>query len=317
MAVISTKTSQESRKADTTENEDKKKGFANEGQDIDIFTTKGVFEGDVVELDPTEDAWKRSALPHRGLYFIKSFPPKQRFTVLRTSDDKQLQWWEVSMESKIVECIDPELDNTTVFPKVSTYIGRGKNLSTAGGWIIRTGYTLPKDGKLNHLDVATVTAKIIKQEPVNLVLIDWSGWSEKDKRVVCKSMIDFPVGPDGLPMDEFTHTANDGTPEQIKATLKVRFWCQKKKKEAGGSWDVSEMMNVPSYANGIKTNGKPLEASSTVIQRSVVVKTATPISNKTVAAKKKEEPVQQVIEEVVEAEAEQNADDDSLLIIEE
>lgn len=265
MAVLQKDVAQKRNASETSEaskhsntNNDLNKGIV-----VDL-TAKGLWAGDAVTIDPTEDAWARSAPPPRGDYDLKLFMAKEFAKLITADNDENVKWYELNLECRIVNSAEGEFDNLVVFPKVSTYLGRGKNTTTCMGLIQKLGYKIP-ERPLNHVEQAQLLHMAIKKEPLAKVLLDWSGWSQKNNRVVFKSMLDWPLNDDSTYQHEVDIVANDGTTETIKASVKVRHWYGKNEPsllvEAKEKNVTSGKVLTPSSTTGQAGAGKPQAAT--------------------------------------------------------
>jgi hypothetical protein len=223
MAVLKTGTT--NLVADNATTKDGKKRVEPTVVDITSNTLKA---GKKSKLDPTEDAWSYSAPPAKGAYSLKVFLAKDAFKQgFFDPQDEDSVFYEGELECKIVSD-KPDEDGFTVFGRVSTKIGRGKNISTMAGLLVRMGFKIPDEA--TPLQLARMLKAAIAKEPVlHNCLCDWSGWSKNDEKVIYTSMDDFPEDEEGNPMHEVTITNKDGGREKIKATLKIREWGTKAK----------------------------------------------------------------------------------------
>jgi hypothetical protein len=236
MAVIDTKNKTRNLTSDaadssTTSSDD-------QGKVVDIFSQKGLPTGKKVKLDATEDAWAYSAPPPAGPQDIKLFLAKEAVKLMPLDKEKEMDddnsYYSISIEAKIVSD-DPSLKNITVFPRVNTIIGRGKNISTAAGLVVKLGYKLPAEA--SDFEIAKLLCLAIKKEPVTKVEFEWQGWSKTDKKVVYPNMASFPVDELGNHMHIVEYKCKDKSVEEIRAQLKVDHWYgkgeQPSKKEKG------------------------------------------------------------------------------------
>lgn len=200
-------------------------------------------QGKKSKLDPTEDAWSRTAPPPKGEdYTLKIFLAKDGMKQgLIDKNDADSIFYEAELECKTVS-ENPDIDNFTVFGRVSTKIGRGKNISTMAGLINKMGYKLPEEA--TPLQLAKMLKAAIAKSPILYDChLDWSGWSKNDNKVVCSSMDDFPQDEEGNPVHQFKISNKDGGKEEITASLKIRVWGNKRKGvtgSVGGSTGASK-----------------------------------------------------------------------------
>lgn len=232
---------------------------------VDLNAT-GLKAGKRSKLDPTEDAWANSAPPPKGEYTLKVFLAKDGMKMgLIDLKDEDSVFYEAELETK-VKHDNPEYDNFTVFSRVSTKIGRGKNISTMAGLINKMGYKLPDEA--TPLQIAKLLKAAIAKEPVLYNnMLDWSGWSQNDNKVICTSMDDFPEDEEGNPVHEFTITNKDGGREKIQAKLKIRVW---------GSKKANPVATTAGKANGKAVVEDTGEAEEAIQPVSAKAKAATP-----------------------------------------
>lgn len=263
MAILQKDVAQKRNVSETSEAPRGASNNLERGVDVDL-TAKGLWQGDAVTIDPTEDAWARSSPAPRGDYDLKLFMAKKFAKLQKADNDETIQWYELNLECRIVNSEGGEYDSLVVFPKVSTYLGRGKNITTCMGLLQKLGYKIPQV-PVDHLQQAKLLHMAIQKEPLARVLLDWSGWSDKNQRVVYKTMGDFPLNEDGTYQHEVDIIANDGTRETVRATLKVRHWYGKNEPsllvEAKGKNATSGKVLTPSSTAGPVGAGKPQAAT--------------------------------------------------------
>jgi len=195
------------------------------GRVVDVLTDINLPTGEVHKLDPTEDAWAFSAPPKAGRYTIKCVLAKDGVRVF--DDDKTKEpGYGIAMEARIINSPNGEFDNVMVFPRASTFLGRGKNISTAAALISKFGKKLPSE-EANQLQVAQWLVKTLKGEPTCDVELDWRGYSSELKRVVARNMEAFPKDAEGNPLHIYDYKHADGHLEEIKAQLDVVHWYSK------------------------------------------------------------------------------------------
>jgi len=252
MAVIDTKSKTRNLTSDAAESAKE----TDSGRVVDIFSEKGLPTGKKVKLDASEDAWAFSAPPAAGPQDIKLFLAKEAVTLKPRDKEKEMDdensYYSISMEAKIVSD-DKTINNLTVFPYVNTIIGRGKNISTGAGLIVKLGYKLPPEA--SDYEIAKLLCLAIKKEPIAKVELDWQGYSKILGKNVYNSMTAFPTDKEGSHMHIVEYKHKDGTVEEIRAQLKVVHWYGKgeqptervKATGGAGAGKVTEMpllMNV-------------------------------------------------------------------------
>ena len=138
-------------------------------------------DGPAVSLNLDEDAWSFGAPPPHDVYSLKCFPGKEFIKIgkVNPKDAKSAIYIVANLECKVVSD-NEEYDGTTAFVRLSTRVGRGKNISTMAGFLVKLGYkeTLSKAvaaGKLTDKLVAQYLEAALKKEPVIKAECDWRG----------------------------------------------------------------------------------------------------------------------------------------------
>jgi hypothetical protein len=195
-------------------------------------------EGPASTLDLNEDAWEYGAPPPHDVYSFKLFPGKECFSYVRSNpkDPKSDIIITAVMEAK-VQSDNPEYDGSVVFTRVSTRLGRGKNISTMAGLLVKLGYGehLKKDmqaGKLTPKRLAQILEAALKKEPVCKGELDWRGAysitnTRGDEEWVNKfnHYEDFPDNPDGEGKLHICQVkGKDGENHEIRAQAQITRW---------------------------------------------------------------------------------------------
>lgn len=219
MAVID-KSKAAQQKSDTEEKDSKQ----SEGRVVDILQDKTLPAGEKRKHDVTEDAWEFSAPPPAGRYTVKLHPAKDAVTIYDTDRQGNAMnpIYSIAIEGEIVNSPNGEYDKVRVFPRVSTAVGRGKNISTAAGLIHKLGYKLPEE--IEDRALAVLVMKALMKEPTCDVEIDWQGYSKEDKRVAYRGMHKFPQDSQGQPMHIVEYMTKAKQTEDIRASLEVVHW---------------------------------------------------------------------------------------------
>jgi len=209
---------------------DTKMDYKDRSKVVDI-NDKGLFSGETVELDFSSDAWAIPAPAPMGLYDLKLFPAKDCFKMVLRNET--LSWdtpgnvyYSAGLECRIV-APGQDWDNSPVFTVVNSECYRGRELSSLMGVVLLTG-AKPKKSSLSDLEQAKILNQVLKSEPIiRKVLLDWQGYSTNDRKVVCKSMLDFPKNQDGTYSHSFTRIDAQRDKEEIVAQLRVKQWVAK------------------------------------------------------------------------------------------
>ena len=183
------------RTSDTTESTSTSEGKG--GRVVDILQDKSLPTGEKHKLDASEDAWEYGAPPKAGRFSLKCFLAKDG-VVLYDDDKSKPPGYGIALECKVVNSKGGEADGVTVFPRVTTFIARGKNISTAAGLVVKFGYKIPAEADAKS--IATLLVMALKKEPVCDVELDWRGWSRLEERAVYKTMAAFPTDEHGEPI---------------------------------------------------------------------------------------------------------------------
>lgn len=221
MAVID-KSKAAQQKSDTEEKDSKQ----SEGRVVDILQDKNLPAGEKRKHDVSEDAWEYSAPPPAGRYSIKLHPAKDPVIIYDTDRQGNAMnpIYSISIEGEIVNSPGGEYDKVRVFPRVSTAVGRGKNISTAAGLLAKLGFTKALENELEDKSLAVLVMKALMKEIVTDVEIDWQGYSKEDKRVAYRGMHKFPQDANGQPQHIVEYITKAKVTEDIKASLEVTHW---------------------------------------------------------------------------------------------
>jgi hypothetical protein len=209
------------RSVSDTQEKDSRGTGEEKGKVVDLFQQKDLPTGEKHKLDATEDAWEYGAPPKAGRYSIKCFLAKDGVKLFDDDPNRPVGYG-ISLECKIVNSQGGEFDGVTLFPRVSTFIGRGKNISTAAGLIAKFGYKVPSEA--DALTIAKLLVQALKKEPVCDIEQDWQGWSKLDQRVAYRGQSSFPVDEHGEPIHIVEYRTVKGLIEEIRAQPNVVHW---------------------------------------------------------------------------------------------
>lgn len=220
-------------------------------------------------LDPTEDAWERSAPVEPGRYTIKAFLSKEKVKMGYYDEAKKEPWFTLNLECKI-QSDDPDINNTTVFGGVSTRINARKKISTAAGLIAKYGFKLPAEA--SDIDIVKLLKAALAKEKTIDVEIDWkAGYKEADGSWInlANTYEDFPDNPEGGKDYVIKATKKDNSKEEVRARLNITHWYGKDEKEVkGGNTGAKVNGGVPVLAedepnNVVGLTPKPKEKEPT------------------------------------------------------
>lgn len=206
----------------TTDAQDEVK--KSEGVTVDLLQDKTLPTGEKRKHDVSEDAWARSAPPKAARFSLKLHLAKDPVTMYKDDEGKRPPIYNIAIEAKIVNSKDGEYDNVTVFPRVSTAVGRGKNISTAAGLLAKLGYSKNLENEIDDKSLGVLVVKALQKEPILDAEVDWQAYSKEDKRVVYRGMHKFPQDADGEPMYVVDYMTKAKVMEEINASLEVVHW---------------------------------------------------------------------------------------------
>ncbi len=181
--------------------------------------------GEALELDPNADAYERLAPPPMGRYDLHVTEAKECWELGKT--DAGDTFYKANLECRIVNSVDPELNGQMVFARVSSFIGRGKKISTMAYVLLKMGY--PKEklaGSVSHKDLMVKFAKWIRKEDrvIPGCLLDWQGYSAAQKAVIFNKMSDFPKDKEGNYQHIVEYRKAGHPSEEIIARAKLKDW---------------------------------------------------------------------------------------------
>lgn len=200
-------------KSGTQAVKDKKK----DGIDIDINSLDRLKKGVAVAINQDADAWVAIDPPPAGYFTLVPAITKDGIKgIERTESVPESMFFKINLELKI-QHTDREINGSTLFANVSTYIGRGKELSTALGIILKSNKR-PKQlpNPISDVEQVILINKWLKNQPLLYGYCDWQAWSKEQQKVVRKGMENFPQDEEG----KYSGTIEvEG--ESITATMKV------------------------------------------------------------------------------------------------
>ena len=189
-------------------------------------------KGRKVAMDLNEDAWAFGEPPKKGNYKLRLFIAKDGVTQRYYDVKKEEVYFNFSLECKFVS-EDKDIEGYTMYVYVSTRIQRRKNISTVAGLIQKMGYKLPTN-ELDDLQQAKLFISALKKEPIIGADVDWRASFDTGKvdkttgraiyKNVCNHYEDFPLDETGERKSTFSHTAEDGSVQEIRTQLFVNKW---------------------------------------------------------------------------------------------
>lgn len=178
-----------------TQGTDKKK---QKEHDIDISALGKLKRGAAVAVDANSDAWAVTAPPPSGYYaFSPSITKDGIKGIERTEDSPESMFFKVNLELKF-HSTDADIAGAVMFANVSTYIGRGKELSTVLGLMLRSNKkpkTIPSP--ITDVDQVLYLQKWLGAQPLVYAFVDWQVWSKNQQKTLIKGMENFPQDEDG------------------------------------------------------------------------------------------------------------------------
>jgi len=201
-----------------------------EARKVDL-SDSGLSEGAKSKLDPNQDAWEFPAPPPGGkLYNLRLHLGSDGFKAYEVvKDDPESVVYSCALECRI-ESDDKEVDGQPVFPRVSTRIGRGKDISTMAAVVALCGVKIDSTKEYSPLRIAKAMEKLLKKDPTPLIkgcLLDWQGTRQLPNGnwdTVFRSMADFPKDKKGRPMHIVSVSRKDGGKDEVRARLYVKKW---------------------------------------------------------------------------------------------
>lgn len=190
--------------------------------------------GLVSEIDPTEDAWAASPPPPKGPYRLKLFLGERGCTLDyrdRVRKSPEDVYYHVSLECRVVDNVNKELNGRMTFANVNTRIGVGKHISTVQGLLIKMGAKIPAGYKMDDKTAATHLLNQLKKEPVLGAYLDWNGSYQPTAtaqdpnpryKTIFRSMDEFPL-VNGVRQHIYMYVHPMGR-EEIVARAQVQAW---------------------------------------------------------------------------------------------
>lgn len=225
-----------------------------------------VMTGDDLVMDYTDDAWGVAALPPGGkVYEFKWVLDKEGITEgFVDKERKGGLYYNIHLVGTLKN--DKEWEGTQVDAYLSTRVQRGKNISTAAGFLTKAGVDIAKNAekmkkRINHVFIVEMIEKFVLREPVVRAELDWRaayvyGRDEKTGKDLwedcCRRYEDFPLGENGVRESSFVleaKHARDKKSHEIRAQMRVsRF--------------LSAKEDAPARRGGAVSNGASSGASS-------------------------------------------------------
>lgn len=190
--------------------------------------------GEASVLDPTDNPWEFGPPPPKGDYRAKLILGSNGVQMgLDDARDESTLYYLIDIEGRIVSD-DPEHNDIPFFERVSTKMGRGKRMSRAAGMVMKLFGKLPKTEGVTPLMVSKWLTKLLQQEPVVWVHLDWrASYKITDRngketwKNYATTMENFPPDGKGGHKHMFTADVGGGRREEIKAQLNVVHWYDK------------------------------------------------------------------------------------------
>ena len=219
-----------------------------------------------IELGDPDDAWGRGK-PPLGVFDLKLLPAgKETFVKMLVDNnmpesvDNPVAGYSASFECKVISD-DKDFDGAVIYPKVTTFVRRGKKTSTMAALIEKAGFNPIPKGQTDAtpLDVAKMFAKVLKTEKVlRQCEIDWSAGYFDDSAHrwvnVARTAEDFPLDSEDekIPyLSELHVTKSDGSSDYINARAFVKVWGSAKASSTGTT-----------HTSATKTAAKPVQQTS-------------------------------------------------------
>lgn len=220
------------------------------------LTSTNLEAGEQQTVNPDEDAWASPPPPPDNIkHRVKVFLARDGMQGGKDDDGKQQ--YRANLELRIV---DGPYQNATIFANCSTQIGRGKEISSMAGVMLKLGLPkdkLPKTG--SPLQFAQLMAKVLKAEPQAWVEGEWAaGWMEAQRKFMKVGMKNFPDKPGGGKQDVIT----DPQGNKYKAKFRVTRWYSTKEITSDLAKQTSQAPAAPA-TGGSGFTGVPASSTST------------------------------------------------------
>ena len=243
------------------------------GEEVEVDFTKGLpWGGEAHDLDPEQDAWEFTAPPPHAVYTVE-LGLFEALLIKPDKDDESGWYYRIAIEGRIRD--SEEYNNIPAYLRVTTRLGRGKNISTVEGALIKLGLKDKLVGKkLTPKASAEALCKLLQKGPTTKWEIDWrASYQYVDKRTgnnryknVYNTYEDFPDSPEGGKNHQPVCTNHiTGGREQLEAQLNVVHWYgkgeevkQKVKATVNEELEIEEP--TPIKANG-QASPKPVAAT--------------------------------------------------------
>ena len=244
------------------------------GEEVDVDFTKGLpWGGEAHDLDPEQDAWEFTAPPPHAVYIVELglFEAK---LIKQDPQDEATWYYRIAIEGRIRD--SEEYNNIPAYLRVTTRLGRGKNISTVEGALIKLGLKDKLVGrKLTPKASAEALCKLLQKGPTTNWEIDWrASYQYIDKRTgatryknVYNTYEDFPDSPEGGKNHQPVCTNHiTGGREQLEAQLNVVHWYGKGEEvKQKAKVTVNEELEIEE-PTPIKANGQASPKQSETIK---------------------------------------------------
>lgn len=185
----------------------------------------GLEDGEATTLDTEADAYERLAPPPAGRYDVHVMESDECYEKKFTEAGEI--YYVANLEAKIVNAADENVNGFTVFPRVSTFISKGKTISTMAYVLLKLGY--PKEKLTGEITPVMLVKKFCKwirgaDRIAKGCLLDWQGWSQLHEKVVFSKMSDFPANKDGGHDHIVQYKAKGMPTDEVVAKLKLKDW---------------------------------------------------------------------------------------------
>jgi len=210
---------------------------------IDISKLASAPRGIKNKLNPDDDAWAMSAPPAHDIYCLKPVLAKNGVKFYKADGNKP-EYYSINIEHRIIAESDPDVHQYPVFQPLTTRLGRGKQISTAAGFIKKLGFKVPTEA--DDLEIVTMLVEVLRAEKVLFGEVDWrASFLDPDGqwKNVCSTAMDFPKDPEtGERLHRMRMTNSKGTPVEVTAQLTIaKLYSRKEYKELSESGELEKM----------------------------------------------------------------------------
>lgn len=224
---------------------------SNKGIMIDFENLSSVPTGPTRVVNVEEDAWDTAAPPPHDIYCLKPHIAKNGGKILLAGTKDSYgniikeNYFTLNIEHRIISESDPDVHMIPVFQNLSSKFGRGKNISTAIGFLRKLGIKVPSP--IDDKTLLELLKQALSSERILFGEVDWRGSyqdSDGSWQNTHSSMSDFPKHPErkGEWLHKVRVTKKNGTPAEVQAQTTVKaLYSKKEYKELSESGQLNKI----------------------------------------------------------------------------